>query len=99
MTDDDVATMLRANTFLGSLPEALGHALLARGRAARWARGEVLFERGDDGSSMVLIVSGAVKIANTTAEGREAVLNFLGAGDVVGEITVLDGLQDRKSVV
>lgn len=92
MAEHDVAATLRADTFLGSLPDDLFAALCARGRSARHARGDTLFARGDDGSSMLLITAGTVKISNTTAEGREAVLNFLGPGDVVGEITVLDGL-------
>ncbi len=40
---------------------------------------------------MMLILTGSVKISNTAIDGREAVLNFLGPGDVNGEITVLDG--------
>src|SRR5262249_15640055 len=35
----------------------------------------------------------SVKISNTAIDGREVVLNFLGPGDVNGEITVLDGLE------
>ena len=48
---------------------------------------------------MMLILTGSVKISNTTADGREAVLNFLGPGDVNGEVTVLDGLDRTATAV
>ena len=42
---------------------------------------------------MMRIVSGSVKVSNITINGQEAILNFIGARDVSGEITVLDGLE------
>jgi CRP/FNR family cyclic AMP-dependent transcriptional regulator len=47
----------------------------------------------------MLILTGSVKVSNTTPDGREAVLNFLGPGDVNGEITVLDGLDRAAGAV
>jgi CRP-like cAMP-binding protein len=38
----------------------------------------------------MVITSGRIKIANVSPEGREVILNFLRAGDVSGEIAVLD---------
>src|SRR5205085_6678516 len=36
-------------------------------------------------------LAGRVKIANVTSDAREVVLNFLSAGDTIGEIAALDG--------
>jgi CRP-like cAMP-binding protein len=93
MNTEEVKTSLRDNTFLGSLPEDVFNGIYARGRLTRFAKGEVIFRRGDEGSSMMLILTGSVKISNTAIDGREVVLNFLGPSDVNGEITVLDGLE------
>ncbi len=93
MNIEEVKASLRDNTFLGGLPEDVFNVVHAHGRLAHYAKGDVLFRRGDEGSSMMLILTGSVKISNTSIDGREVVLNFLGPGDVNGEITVLDGLE------
>ncbi len=92
MRTEDAKALLRDNTFLGGLPEAVFDDVYRRGHVARYGKGDLIFHRGDAGANMMLILTGSVKISNTTADGREAVLNFLGAGDINGEITVLDGL-------
>lgn len=93
MDIDEVKASLRDNTFLGGLPEDVFNVVHAHGRLVRYAKGDVMFRRGDEGSSMMLILTGSVKISNAAIDGREVVLNFLGPGDVNGEITVLDGLE------
>ena len=99
MNPADVKAMLQTNTFLGALPGNVFEDVHRRGRFNRYGKGDALFTRGDAGGSMMLIVSGTVKVSNTTIDGREAVLNFLGAGDEVGEITVLDGLERTATAV
>ena len=99
MATEAIRNQLRNNTFLGCLPDDVFDALHRRGYTARFRKGETIFRRGDEGANMMLIVSGAVKVFNTTVDGREAVLNFLGPADVIGEITMLDGLDRTASVV
>ena len=99
MTSEGVKSLLRNNTFLGSLPEPVFDSIFRRGHLARYGKGGSIFHRGDDGGSMMLILAGAVKISTISADGREAVLNFLGPGDVNGEITVLDGLDRTATAV
>jgi CRP/FNR family cyclic AMP-dependent transcriptional regulator len=99
MTADEIRKLLRDNTFLGCLTEAAFEPVYRKGHIMRFRKGETIFRRGDKGASMMLIVSGAVKVFNSTADGREAVLNFLGPADVIGEITILDGLDRAAEVV
>jgi CRP/FNR family transcriptional regulator, cyclic AMP receptor protein len=54
-------------------------------------RGAVIFSKGDPGNSLFAIVNGTLKIGVTSAEGREAIFNIVGPGELVGEIAVLDG--------
>jgi CRP-like cAMP-binding protein len=82
---------LKANTCLGALPEQVVASLVGLGHTKRYAKGETIFQRGDPGDNLMVILSGRVKITNITANAREVVLNFLGAGDVNGEIAILDG--------
>jgi CRP-like cAMP-binding protein len=40
---------------------------------------------------MFAVISGTVKISTTSADGRTAILNLIGSGEIFGEIAVLDG--------
>jgi CRP-like cAMP-binding protein len=66
-------------------------AILARAMVRRVLRGEVIRRRGDPGSGMVIIVSGRVRISLVSEDGREVTLTVLGPGEVLGEMTLLDG--------
>jgi len=54
-------------------------------------RGSVIFSKGDPGTGLFIVISGSVKISVATGDGREAVLNVINPGQVVGEIALLDG--------
>jgi CRP-like cAMP-binding protein len=82
---------IRALSFLGGLPEAMIDQLAGRAHFRRYRKGETVITRGDDGDSLMIVLSGRVKISNITSDAREIVLNFLGKGDVIGEIAILDG--------
>ncbi|HEY8691377.1 MAG TPA: cyclic nucleotide-binding domain-containing protein [Chloroflexota bacterium] len=49
-----------------------------------YRQGEVIFVRGDPGSTMYFIESGRVRIVLTSAEGKELVLTILESGDFFG---------------
>lgn len=85
------AEFLIGRTFLGALSES-EQAVVARcGHVLRYAKGEALCHRGDDGGSLSVVLSGRIKISNVSHCGRETVLNVLAPGDILGEIAVLDG--------
>jgi CRP/FNR family cyclic AMP-dependent transcriptional regulator len=66
-------------------------AILARAIVKRVLRGEMIRRRGDPGTGMVIIVSGRVRISLVSEDGREVTLTVLGPGEVLGEMTLLDG--------
>ena len=82
---------LEKTTFLGRLDQPALDGLMRRAQLRTFERGAIIYRRGDPGDSLMVIVSGRIKISNTTADAREVVLNFLGPGDINGEIAVLDG--------
>jgi CRP-like cAMP-binding protein len=88
-----ILRFLKSKTFIGAFPEHVIGPLLRSGHIKHFSKGQTIFQRGDPGDYLLLIVSGQVKISNVTAEGREIVLNLLGAGDLNGEIALLDGGQ------
>jgi CRP-like cAMP-binding protein len=57
----------------------------------RFAKGEMLFARGEPGTHLYLLAEGRVRLAVATSEGRELSFQIAHAGDVIGEIAILDG--------
>lgn len=94
----DVIRFLKATSFLGRLPDTVLDRLVTSGSQRRHEKGETIFRRGDAGDSALIVLSGLLRIANTTSDGREIGLNFLGSGDIVGEIALIDG-QERTATV
>ena len=55
-------------------------------------RGASIFSKGDPGNSLFAVISGTVKISISSADGRSAIFNLIGPGEIFGEIALLDGL-------
>lgn len=88
--DDRRAALLACPLFQAFRPEELDDVLrLAVDR--RVPRGQVIFQKGDEGTSMMAVLRGRVRISAVSAEGREVMLNVINAGEVFGEIALLDG--------
>ncbi|HTW26298.1 MAG TPA: Crp/Fnr family transcriptional regulator [Acetobacteraceae bacterium] len=85
------ARVLRGNPLFAGLPEADLEALATGARERTMSRGEVLFRRGDPGGFLLAVLAGEVRIALTGAAGRDQVLRILKAGEIFGEIALLDG--------
>lgn len=91
MTNDEIRAVLKARSVLAALPDAALDDLLRRARPVRYAKAATIYQRGDPGDSLMILLAGRVKIANVTADAREVALNFLGPGDLNGELAALDG--------
>src|SRR5258708_27611995 len=46
---------------------------------------------GDGGSGLVAVIGGTVKISASSVDGRSAILNLIGPGEIFGEMSLLDG--------
>lgn len=52
--------------------------------------GAQIFRMGDPGQSLMIIVEGQVKISVMASDGREAVLAVLEAGEILGEMAIIE---------
>ncbi|MBX9934464.1 MAG: Crp/Fnr family transcriptional regulator [Methylobacterium sp.] len=87
----DLGHLLAANAFFAGLgPEALS-AIAALCITRRLDAGQTLFLKGDPADALYAIRRGQVRIATDTVDGQRMTLNLLGAGDVFGEVALLDG--------
>lgn len=66
-------------------------AVLAQAATRRIARNAMVVRRGDASPGAIIIVVGRIRIATTSEDGREVTLGVLGPGDVLGEMSLLDG--------
>lgn len=64
---------------------------LGRRRTAR--AGSSIFVEGDDPHDVMIVESGDVKIATVAPNGNEVVLDVLGAGELLGELSAIDGVE------
>ena len=71
-------------------PEALEQ-LCRYAKHSTLKRGATIFSKGDAGNSLFAVISGTVKISISSVDGRNAILNLIGAGQIFGEMSVLDG--------
>jgi CRP/FNR family transcriptional regulator, cyclic AMP receptor protein len=71
--------------------ERLAGALRSEGRRVRFRRGQALFTEGDLADRVFVIERGWVMITSIAPGGREIVLGLRGPGDVIGDLSALDG--------
>ena len=57
----------------------------------RYRRGDVLFHQGDDAGAVLVLLGGHVKAGDARTDGREVILAFPGPGELLGELSAVDG--------
>jgi CRP/FNR family transcriptional regulator, cyclic AMP receptor protein len=67
------------------------NSLVARAHIRSFDAGDTIFLMGDLHDSMIAILEGEVRISIPTVDGKELVLAIVYAGEVFGEIAMLDG--------
>jgi CRP/FNR family cyclic AMP-dependent transcriptional regulator len=85
-----LAVLRKHPTFCDLEPEALDQ-LCRYAKHTSLKRGATICSKGDPGNSLFAVISGTVKISISSPEGRNAILNLIGPGEVFGDIAVLDG--------
>lgn len=67
-------------------------------RTLRFANGEALLSQEAPGETMLLLVSGSVRVTRSTPVGRERILGYIYAPAVLGEISVLSASHRTATV-
>lgn len=73
-------------------------ALTAYGRQRKWPAGASLFLEGERCATVLVVVSGRVKVFSLTEHGEEVVLAVRGPGALLGELSAVDGAPRGASV-
>ena len=87
-----------AEAFLDALTEIEADDLRSVGRGSSYGAGVTLFHEGDDAGPVIVLLAGRAKVASLSTAGREVIVAVRGPGDLVGEMSPLDG-EPRSATV
>lgn len=83
-----VAVLERIPLFNGLMPEER-EAVAREAHERPLKKGEVLFRQGEDATHNYVLGWGRLRLDQTTPEGQNVVLRYMGPGDLVGTVAVL----------
>jgi CRP/FNR family cyclic AMP-dependent transcriptional regulator len=84
-------TLLKSSNWFRGIQANLLHEITAVSVQRRYGAGETVFNRDEPGDHLFGVISGSIRVTTQAADGRELALNTMKAGDLIGEISVLDG--------
>ena len=85
-------------SFLAGLDEADRSELLREGRPMSLPAGATLLFEGDLSDRVVVVLGGTLRVFSTVATGREVLVTVAGPGEILGEMSALDGQPHSASV-
>lgn len=87
----NIAPLLGRCLLFRALDDAARQELAAHVHRQSFKMGEPIFHCGAAGQSMVIILSGTVRVSLPGPKGKTVILADLNAGEVLGEVALLDG--------
>jgi len=91
--------LFRDIPLLARLAGADLRALASHGRVRRYPAEAVIFQEGDRGDSLHIVMEGSVRVSVLSSKGEEATVALLGPGEFVGDLALLDGRPRSASAV
>ncbi|MDE2260343.1 MAG: Crp/Fnr family transcriptional regulator [Betaproteobacteria bacterium] len=93
------ALFLQTFPLLRALPEATLAALASQAGDLVFAKRAVVLQKGPPTPSLCLLAEGRLQAVDFTIDGREVGLYFINPGDYVGELSVIDGLEQPEFII
>lgn len=87
-----------SRSLLGAVPPHVCQEVLTLGVPVRFDPGEVLLREGDDGRHVLVLLSGFAKVTARVENGEESLLAVRVGGDIVGEMSAMDGAPRSATV-
>jgi CRP-like cAMP-binding protein len=87
----NLRALLSGLTLFDGVPSNALEKVAADSRVRKFRRGQIVFNAGDPGDSLVVVVSGRITVKVRSADGGELMLAIVGTGGVLGELGVIDG--------
>lgn len=97
--NQDILDFLRNTEIFSGLADDLLQTVAMSATSRALAAGETLIRKGDVADSLFIINQGWLKIVTEDSKGDELILNKCGAGEVIGEMALLDsGLRSASAI-
>jgi CRP/FNR family transcriptional regulator, cyclic AMP receptor protein len=87
---EDAERVLRRAPLFEGLDEENARGLRRQLMEVKLARGEHLFQEGQDGDRLFVVLDGKMKLTRAAVDGRENLLGVLGPGEMFGELSLFD---------
>src|SRR6202008_2847611 len=87
----EFAVILKMNPMFADLGSDELQRIAGLCHTQQMASGEVLFQKGDPGDALFGVRRGQIRIETGASDGSRLTLNFMGPGDLFGEVAVMDG--------
>ncbi len=84
-------TVLKNSEWFSDMSDELLREIAALSSQRKYQAGELVFARDTPGDYLYGVIAGSIRVTTMARDGRELALNTMHAGDVIGEIAVLDG--------
>ena len=97
--DKETTAHLKKIDWFSELPDEMLVALTQKIHKRDLSKDQFLFHKGEKGDSLFIINSGWVKVVTEDAQGSEVILNQVGAGEIIGEMALLDNEPRSAGVV
>ena len=91
-------TSFPAGSFMGLLDPADQLEVVRDGRRMTLPAGATLLFEGDLSDRVVVVLDGAVRVFATASNGREVLVTVAGPGEIMGEMSAVDGQAHSASV-
>ena len=91
--------LLEGHFLFGRLNSAELDSLLTYTRVEHVPARQEIFAKGSPGDRMMAVMQGRVKISSLSPDGREVVLNIICAGELFGDIALIDGKERTADAV
>jgi len=83
--------ILQRHFLLGKLSGDEMDALIRNAQVEQHPAGHEIYAKGSPGQGLMAILRGSVKLSSLSEDGKEVVFNIFSAGQIFGEMAVLDG--------
>ena len=90
-TTAELVRILRATDLFSAVPADELEAVAAASRVRAFRRGQVVCTAGDRGDTVIVVLSGRLKVVVRSADGSELTLTVIQPGGMFGELAAVDG--------
>jgi len=91
LSPEDRKALLSEHFLLKHIPDADLEELAGLAELSSYKADETIFNKGETADSMMVVVSGKVRVSANASKGDDVVFAVLGDGEVFGEIALIDG--------